>query len=171
MKRWQNLVWAIFGLSGLLLAAGALTSAPAIAAAVRAALVRDTDNPAFQPVRVASLNNLGPAEPYRRNDFYVVPAGKRLVIENVSVFGFVKAPDAITGVWLNVDGQLVYLLLDPSASEKRTVNGGFDLTSYNRVVKAYYNPGETLYTEVFTEGVTQGKIVNIYFQGYLVTLP
>jgi hypothetical protein len=45
MNRWNNVAWVALALSALLVVGGALTAVPALAQAVRAALVRDVDNP------------------------------------------------------------------------------------------------------------------------------
>jgi hypothetical protein len=65
--------------AGLVLVAvvGKLVTVPAIAQAVRAALVRDIDNPARNAVQFELYGYYG------SNDYYV-PAGKTLVIEDVA---------------------------------------------------------------------------------------
>ncbi len=69
---------------------GAVTggSLLAQAAAVRAALVKDVDNPIHQPVFLEGRYFADPGENYITGAYaidYVVPAGKRLVIEFVTV--------------------------------------------------------------------------------------
>jgi hypothetical protein len=174
MKRWKNLLWVALGLSGLLFVAGAVTTVPALAQAVRAAWVRDVDNSALDPVRTALLVSLETNEGYRAVDGLTVPAGKRLVIENASIWAFTTNPDKITGVWLRPKTFLsppVYLLLDPAASEFRPLAGSNTVAAYNRTIRAYFNPGEQLTAEVFAEGSAGFKTVNIYLQGYYVSLP
>jgi hypothetical protein len=175
MKRWKNLVWVGLGLAAIVVVAGALTSAPALAQAVRAALVRDVDNPAYEPVRTPLLVSMQPNESFKTVDGLIVPAGKRLVIENASVWTLTTNPDRITGVWVrpkvNPFPQPVYLLLDPAESEFRPLSGGSTVAAYNRTVRAYFNPGEQLTAEVYADGSTGFKLANIYLQGYYVTLP
>jgi hypothetical protein len=173
LKRWKNPVWVAAGL-GALLVAGALTTGPALAQAVRAALVRDVDNPAVDPVRTALLVSLETSDNARSVDGLIVPAGKRLVIENASIWTFSTGSDRITGVWVrpkNNPFPPVYLLLDPAENEFRTIVSGNTVAAYNRTIKAFFNPGEQLTADVFADGDTAGKIVNIYLQGYYVTLP
>jgi hypothetical protein len=152
-------------------------SGPPTLAQTRPALTRDVDNGAFQPFRSGIFTSLVAAEGYKFVDAYTVPAGKRLVIENVSVWGLGATTDfLLTGVWLSVPGANppTYVLLDPNSTERTLIGGGTQaLSSYNRVVKLYYNPGETIRAEVFTEGATGPnayKLVNIYLNGYLVNL-
>jgi hypothetical protein len=173
MKRWKNLAWFAFGISALLVMAGAVTTVPAIAQAVRAALVRDVDNPALDPVRTPLIVSLQPNEGLKVVDGLIVPAGKRLVIENASVWTFTSGADRITGVWLRpkINSQLVYILLDPAANEFRQILGNNTVAAYNRPLKVYFNPGEQLTAEVYADGNSNVKSANIYLQGHYVTLP
>ncbi len=170
MKNWKAPVWVAAGVCATLVVGGALSTVPAIAAAARAALVRDADNPALQPVRIPVLTSLEPGQFNEITVAYTVPAGKRLVIENVSVWGLTNNPGHFTGIWLNVQGQTAFLLLNPTTSESRPLEGGSEVIAYNRAVKAYYNPGEVLEVYVFVEGVSNTKLLNMYLQGYLVNL-
>jgi hypothetical protein len=173
MNRWKNLAWVALGLSALLLMAGAVTTVPALAQAVRAALVRDVDNPALDPVRTPLLVSLQPNEGVKVVDGLIVPAGKRLVIENASIWTFTTGSDRITGVWLRpkVNSQIVYILLDPAANEFRQILGNSTVAAYNRPLKVYFNPGEQLTAEVYADGNSGFKNANIYLQGHYVTLP
>jgi hypothetical protein len=173
MNRWKAFVWMAAGLLAALLIIGGLVSIPAVAQAVRAALVRDVDNPALEPVRTPFVVGLQPNEGVKVVDGLIVPAGKRLVIENASVWTFTTGADRITGVWLRpkVNNQLVYILLDPAASEFRTISGGATVAAYNRPLRVYFNPGEQLTVEVYADGSSNFKSANVYLQGYYVTLP
>ena len=160
--------FALRMLFGVVMLATAMSVAPA-QAQTRPAFVRDVDNPALQPQRIAIFTNLTAAEGSKFTDGFVVPAGKRLVIENASIWAFTQGADRVTGIWLNVKGQSAFILLDPATTETKTLAGGSNIAAYNRVVKAYFNAGETVEASVFTEGTTAGKLVNIYLQGALIT--
>ena len=151
---------------------GAMPLAPA-AAQTRPALVRDVDNGALQPFRTLIQNNLAAGETTKTVDGPVVPANKRLVIENVSVWVFTTGSDAVTGVWLTVPSAnpATFALMDPDSTERKNVSGTSFVTAYNRLVKLYFNPGETVQSQVFFTGTGGGKIVNIYLNGYYVNLP
>jgi len=71
MNRFRNYVVAVAALAVL----AALFAAPRAIAQIRAALIRDSDNPALQPV-VISLTST-----------FQIPTGKRLIIEYVSWSG------------------------------------------------------------------------------------
>ncbi len=117
MNRFRNYV---LGLAALAVLAG-MFAAPHAIAQIRAALIRDSDNPALQPV-VVSLTST-----------FQIPAGKRLIIEYVSWsgtknFGSVAAA-GITAVtsgqevthWVpgsttsfdNIGGKTVWIAADP----------------------------------------------------------
>ena len=102
-----------------------------------------------------------------------MPANKRLVIENVSIWALTNGSDAVTGIWLTVPGANppTFALMDPDSTERKNVGGTSFVTAYNRVVKLYFNPGETVQANVFFTGTSGGKIVNIYLNGYYVNLP
>lgn len=156
----------------LLVAGGALTATPAYAQ--RAALTRDVDNGALQPFRALISANLNAAETSKFVDGPVVPAGKRLVVENASVWISTNAgADIATGVWLTVPGSnpATFALLDPTATERKLLNGGSSITAYNRLLKLYYNPGETVQLVVFFDGTSAAKIANVYLNGYFVNVP
>jgi hypothetical protein len=173
MNRWKALVWMAAGLMAAVLITGGFLTIPAVAQAVRAALVRDVDNPALDPVRTPFVVSLQTNEGVKVVDGLVVPAGKRLVIENASIWTFTTGADRITGIWLRpkINPQLVYILLDPAASEFRSILGNSTIAAYNRTLKVYFNPGEQLTVEVYADGNSNFKSANVYLQGYYVTLP
>ena len=138
--------------------------------AQRPALTRDVDNPALAPVRILININLNPNETFKTVNSLTVPAGKRLVIENASVWAFSSnAADVVTGIWLSPLNISHFHLLDPAANEIRNITGGSAVAAYNRPIKAYFEAGETLQGWAFFDGTTAAKTVNIYLQGYYVT--
>jgi hypothetical protein len=135
--------------------------------AQRPALTRDVDNPALSPVRLLININLDPSETFKTVNSITVPAGKRLVIENASIWAFTSSSaDVVTGVWLSPLNVSHFHLLDPAANEIRVLPTGPSVAAYNRPIKAYFEAGETLQGWAFSEGTTALKIVNIYLQGY-----
>ena len=172
MSRWKNLAWMAAGIAGAAVVTGALMTVPSVAQTVRAALVRDVDNGALDPQRIAIFGNLLPSETFKLFSSVTVPAGKRLVIENASVWTFSTGSDRITGIWLKPAGSVFhYVLLDPAASEFRQIVGNGVVAAYNRTVKVYFNPGEQLTTEIYADGTLGQKLANVYLKGYYVTLP
>jgi hypothetical protein len=159
-------------MAGVAWLVGGLWVGPA-AAQVRPALVRDADNPAFQPFRQNILVHATAAELFKYVDGPIVPAGKRLVIENVSIWALTGSADFVTGLWLTVPGAdpVTFAIMDPVGDERKEVAPGSAVAAYNRVVKLYYNPGETIQAAAFFRGTTSNRIVNIYMSGYYVNIP
>jgi hypothetical protein len=145
-------------------------SVAANAYAQRPALTRDVDNPALAPVRILININLNPGETFKTVNSITVPVGKRLVIENASIWAFSSsAADVVTGVWLSPLNVSHFHLLDPAANEIRNMTGNSAVAAYNRTIKAYFEAGETLQGWAFYDGTNGSKTVNIYLQGYYVT--
>jgi len=151
---------------------GLAVSLPA-EAQTRPALVRDADNPALQPFREVISASLSSSETSKFVNGPTVPAGKRLVIENASVWAFTSTSDFVTGIWLTVPGAtpLTFTMLDPADTERKPVGGGSAIAAYNRPVRLYFNPGEQLQLNVFVDGTTGPRTVNVYLNGYYVNLP
>lgn len=154
-----------------LLALGAAAGmAPAAEAQTRPALIRDVDNGALQPFRTRISITVPSGSPSALVNGPVVPAGKRLVIENVSVWALTPLDVEVTGLWLQVSASETFALMDPNSTERRDI-GGSAVSAYNRLVKLYYNPGETLQAQVFLKGPNTGtRLVNVYLNGYYVNL-
>jgi hypothetical protein len=142
------------------------------AAQTRPALTRDVDNPALQPFRTGVFVAIPVGSANETVDAFVVPAGKRLVIETVSIWGYGPDTDEFTGVWLNVASATpaAFVLLDPNSTERRVLQGGVFVSAYTRQVRLYFAAGETIQVQVYTKGSTGFRQLNMYIHGYLVTL-
>jgi hypothetical protein len=151
------------------IALGAVICTVPAEAQTRPALVRDVDNGALQPFRDRISISAAAGETSKTVNGPVIPAGKRLVIENVSVWATTPLDVEITGVWLEVAGVSTFAMMDPNSTERRDI-GGAAVSAYNRPVKLYYNPGETIQAQVFFKGTSGAKVVNIYLNGYYVNL-
>ena len=79
------------GLALAVLAVGTLIVVAPAGAQTRPALVRDVDNGALQPFRTLININLAAGETVKTVNGPVVPAGKRLVIRNVSGYAALQA--------------------------------------------------------------------------------
>ena len=157
----KKLHWVAAVICAALVLASIWTVTPTIAQTVRAALVRDTDNPALQPARLwigGSVDTTG----YLEADGDTVPAGKRLVVETVSVFGYPPSSPGLTAVWLTTDSIATYVSLDPKANEQFA-----NYVAFNRNMRMYFNAGEKLRIQVFG---ASGTYINVFFHGYYVTL-
>ena len=159
-----------FTLVTILLGVMVFSASDAIAQ-VRPALTRDVDNPALAPVRILIAGNLAAGIGQLIVDSITVPAGKRLVIENASVWGQTLGTDRITGLWIAPKDKQMFHMLDPNTTEAKPVGIGSTVVAYNRVMKGYFDAGETLQGWFFADGTTGVKLVNLYLEGYYVNVP
>jgi len=170
MDSLKNLVWMVAGLSALAILFGGYAAVPVIAQAVKAAIVRSADEGALQPYRGIVGITLAPTDGPKFIDGPAVPAGKRLVIESVSIWGSSVPADRINAIWLRVkdaDPQF-YVMLDPTDAERKLVDPTTAFLVYCRQVKLYYNSGEALQLVVYPSGTAGNKAVNVYLHGHFV---
>lgn len=140
-------------------------------------LVRDVDNPAQQPVvRLADDVNVLVGETQAFTQMYTVPAGKRLVIEFVSVRTFVLPPGQKLFVSVQVsDGQTTYdINLAPTLVGTFTVGTGGtrgDRSAISQQTRLYANAGETVRAFAQKNDDVGAGQATITVMGYLVDVP
>jgi hypothetical protein len=139
-------------------------------------LVRDVDNPARQPaVRLADDVNVLVGETQAFKQMYTVPAGKRLVIEFVSVRTFVLPPGQKLFVEVGVsDGQTTYdINLAPTLVGTFTVGNGVqgDHSAISQQTRLYANAGDTVRAFVQKNDDVGAGQATITVMGYLVDVP
>jgi hypothetical protein len=139
----------------VLLAVAGKFATPAIAQAVRAALVRDIDNPARNAVQFELYGYYGSTD-------YIVPAGKTLVIEDVAF----QTPFSNAGTFGIVTtlngGTLVHYFAPVGYSASGISTGGSWFGG--RTTRIYAGAGTRVYVQ--TNGsVFQGQLD---FSGYLL---
>jgi hypothetical protein len=183
---------ALSALGGIFLAALLIAAlAPRAAHAVVAALVTvtnttanpvgtsDANNGAFQPVHFRIALNDNASSTGLIVNGPTIPANKRLVIENISVFALIGGNEQLDGVWLFNSGGLNYVLINPQTIDKYSIGSGDfqGIYDYNRPVIAYYDPGDTLQMQIFRDpippntGLTKDSLVNMYITGHYVDIP
>jgi hypothetical protein len=139
-------------------------------------LVRDVDNPARQHVvRLAVQLNILVGETQAGGLMYTVPAGKRLVIEFVSVRTFV---DPGQKVFVDVgvsDGQTTYdINLAPTlVGTFPAGNSGLfgDRSAISQQTRLYANAGDTVHAFVQKNDDAGAGQANLTVTGYLVDVP
>jgi hypothetical protein len=165
MTRWKNVLWISAATLALTLVAGSV--APTAIAQVRAALVRDADNPALQPFRGIvgyTLNTLN-----EQRLITTVPAGKRLVIEHISWIATNTAGQQIifAGLRNSQFGTFIeHLKINPphlSATSSLTLQEG------SEDVKVYYEPGEEVWISA-SKNAGNFSEIHVNLHGYFVTL-
>jgi hypothetical protein len=172
MRKLKNCFLMAAGLVAGVIVSGILTDSPSLAQ-VRAALVRDTDNPALQPARIL-ISLTDHATGFAVAEAAPVPAGKRLVIESAMVilqsFGANDPQfDRVYAIWLGTSTSGYLATLDPSHND--TIFPEFpSYVGYTRPLQLYMNPGEVPRLEVWSIGGSNDKFTNVYLHGHYVTL-
>jgi hypothetical protein len=147
--------------------AGVFTAGPAIAQAVRAALVANVDDPGRIPYQAIAFCQAGPAN-FNTCDALLpaVPAGKRLVITHVSGVLATNVPG----------GTLLEPLLgngggDPVAYLPTTFQGAADGLNefvFNQPVVAYYEPGQSPHASVDLRAPGTDTYAHFTLTGYMI---
>jgi hypothetical protein len=144
--------------------------------------VRGLDNAALQPVRFRLACQIPAANLACNVDGLVVPAGKRLVIEHVSVNVFMDAALLIPRISFfaknSTSDSVVIVNPVPDEGVMNSIqNPIVRAFEYSRVVKAYFNSGDTVRAQFAVRGGQPQNLSNIgygqlfiWFQGYLVDL-
>lgn len=162
MPHWKRTL-AVVGLMLAAIGAGSIVPAEA---QVRPALVRDVDTPALSPFRTTisvSLVSLNEQKLVTK-----VPAGKRLVLEHISYWGFSQVGQSLVFAALRT-GQFgpMATILQINPPHASATPSSFVLQDGAMPVKAYFEAGEEVWVTVTkTSGNAQFEIA---VQGYLVT--
>lgn len=146
----------------------ALVARPAMAQ-LRAALVKDVDNPARQPFAAGAFPSFSGR--LAAESFLTVPAGKRGVIEHVSCVNVLDASNNFVRLQVDVttDGnlnshQFVHSNVGPSI-------GDLEVWSFSQPVRVYADPGTEVELNVFRRVGTGSGNVECYISGHYVDLP
>lgn len=141
MKNWK----AHLIIAALLLAAGTFLGgilAEPVWAQVRAALVKDVDNPSRQPFAADSnVTNFGTGAIDVSDPLLTVPAGKRAVIEHLSCINFLEAGNNFVRMELRY--RLGGILQTHQFVHTRvgvSFIGTVDIWSFSQPIRAYADP-------------------------------
>jgi hypothetical protein len=136
-------------------------------------LVRDANNPAFQPFQVSGAINLNDGvNAAAQSQPFTVGPGKRLVIEHISATGQLPSGQKFTSIQIfNVGGGYGtnhYL----TATMMGSVSGGtIDQFATSQPVRLYADPGTSVFAVAYrSEAAGQGGLF-FTVSGYLVNLP
>ena len=153
-----------------LIALLATTRTGAIAQAVKAALVRDADNPALAPYRQFFQYNWTALQ----GDSLVttVPAGKRLVIEYVSYRSGADGGDQLTSAELRngyyEDNGAIYFEIHPPHTGWQTpFEPNYSEQDGSQMVKAYFEPGTEVWLRT-QHSTNNSRWINLTVNGYFV---
>ncbi len=138
--------------------------------------VRDLDNPARQPVQLRGTCNLtnGQVLCLTAPITYLVPQGKRLVIEYASMQANMQEGQSVTMfVQIEIPATLLVgkLFLPLSAPAHDGVFAGGPFTSVGQAVRMYANPGLTVVVNGVRNNGTGTASYDVSIAGHLVDLP
>jgi hypothetical protein len=148
-------------------------------AASQAVPVSDVDNPARHPIslRAAGLDggsssvglSFGPTP--AASPTYTVPAGQELVVDNLSLAATLPSGQRVTacGIEVNNVSGATRGAFAPSFSGTDTV--GLDISVYNQPMRAYFDPGTSIFISCDRNGTTGQGNYDAQIQGHLVSLP
>lgn len=145
MKHWK----AHLTIAALILAAGTILGgilAKPVWAQVRAALVKDVDNPSRQPFAAENpLNTFGAGSIESTATLLTVPAGKRAVIEHVSCINYLEAGNNFVRMELRfrlggVDQTHQFVNTRVGVSLSPTL----DVWSFSQPIRAYADPSTAI---------------------------
>jgi hypothetical protein len=166
MTRWKNIVWVC--VAALALSSLAASLAPPAIAQVRAAFVRDVDTPALQPFRsTVDIDFTGGTE---QRLVTTVPAGKRLVIQNISYTAGTPTGTQLVfgGLRLAEFGTFTeFIKINPAHISP---NPNFVLHDGSQPTTVYFEPGEPVWLSVATSSAAAGGSMRVTFSGYFVNL-
>lgn len=161
----KNRLWTLAGALALLAVFGKFYAVPLVAQ-VRAAIVQDRDSKArniYQSVQNCS-NVTNPCQV----TFAAVPAGKRLIVEQVSAL--VTLPTAAAGTIADIElrGASVFQFL-PIVAAPGNFGGQVQYTT-NQTVLAAYDAGQVPQVDTFVaSGATFTVVASI--SGYMIDIP
>jgi hypothetical protein len=161
----KNRLWTVAGALALLAVFGKFYAVPLVAQ-VRAAIVQDRDSKArniYQSVQNC-FNVTNPCQV----TFAAVPAGKRLIVEQVSAL--VTLPTAAAGTIADIElrGASVFQFL-PIVAAPGNFGGQVQYTT-NQTVLAAYDAGQVPQVDTFVaSGATFTVVASI--SGYMIDIP
>ena len=163
----KNCALAAAGVLVLAAAISLVVPGSAVAQAVQAALMRDVDNPAFQPFQAATSGRIFRGG-YQSSVIAQVADGKRLVIEYVSAW----ITDFTDSAWaLEID------TVQKGAAERHMIPvaqemyvfGGYHLIAA-QPTRLYADPGSAVTVAVSRSGLVGASDVSFTVSGHLVDL-
>lgn len=163
-NRWMTMAGAL----ALLAVMGKYYAVPAIAQAVRAAIVKNIDERGRNPY-VYNFFCSPTAAGYCYATGVPVPAGTRLVVENINIFGEFSSTGSVTRTALAVN-TAVQRLHDVTGGTSTDVGSGQFVYVLNANLIDYVEAGESPSLLFAMKGSTTGAIFFGAVTGYLVNL-
>jgi hypothetical protein len=138
-------------------------------AQVRAALVKDVDNPSRQPFTGTATVDFAPGLTGAGAPLLVVPAGKRAVVEHVSCINYLDAANNFVRFEMQytsggVVGRHQFVNTRVGASFVSFI----DVWSFSQPVQAYADPSTGITINAFRRATTGAGGIECYISGHYV---
>lgn len=141
-----------------------------IVAQIRAAFVKDLNNPAYQPFAVNSGVATFPSSSTSvTQTLLTVPAGKRAVIEHFSCINFLAATNNFVRfeiLYTSAGGAKAHQFVNTRVGESFVA--GVDIWSLSQPVRAYADPSTTISVNAFRRSGTGLGGIECELSGHLV---
>jgi len=135
-------------------------------AQARAALVRDVDNPALAPFVLDTTFNLTTLNSQQL--LVTVPAGKRLVIENVSyVSGGVSSDQLVYGSLRSSEFGAIAVLMGINPPHA-AASPGYTLQDGSQASKVYFDSGQEVWASA-SHNTGGSRTMEVVLSGYWIT--
>jgi hypothetical protein len=169
MKNWKAylIIAAILVVVGSILGGGL---GEPVLAQVRAALIKDVDNPARQPFAVGTgITDFAVGSNSVSDTVLTVPAGKRAVVEHVSCINYVETANSWVRFEMNYTSagaasrhQFVLTRVGPSFA------AGIDIWSFSQPVQAYADPSTAITITALRRLSSGAGAIECYVSGHYV---
>ena len=178
MKRLRTHLFIMAVLLGVAAAMIALSPSSSIAQTVRAALVRNVDEPGLVPFSQTFI--MSQAACACTNCCFPetapIPAGKRLVLQNVSGFFPLTSAANMGPITLQQRDSgpsfaLTTILTLPVEFRNQWNGGDYPAYEFNHMVLGYVDPGNTARLSIFHNASWSFTTGQVTITGYLVNLP
>jgi hypothetical protein len=169
-KKMKNRMWTMAGALALLAVVGKFYALPAIAQTVRAALVKNIDERGRNPFVYGFSCSPTPGSPgYCVATGAPIPAGTRLVVENINIFGSYASTASVVRTALGVNTALTRVH-DVTGGTVSDQGNGQSSYSLNANLIDYIEAGESPSLLFEMKGSTAGALFFGAITGYLVNL-
>src|SRR5262245_25873570 len=166
----KSRLFAMAGALMLLMLLGRFFAKPLLAQ-VRAALVQSVDEPGRNPYQETKSVECVTGLSFCEFDFSPVPAGKRLVVTNLSGYSAKKSEPSPLGLLIVYDNVKNKEILDVFFAGVKTLqSNGFTFFAHNQEIRAYYEPNEAPHIRVVA-GDDSFASIKFSISGYYVNLP
>lgn len=166
MNRWKGILWGTLAALAVTILLGSL--GPSAMAQVRAAFVRNVDTPALQPFQSTVVLNF--AFVNEQQLVLTVPAGKRLVIDNISYSATMPVGTQLIFGALRVSEFGTFRQFLEISPPHISASPSFILQDRSAPARVYFEAGEEVWLSLSTSSGAANRSMRTTLSGYFITL-